>query len=80
MYLSGEHAFRRITNKILYARNPMIKQINNLDPNIPMWFIYGNDTWVDKIGDLAKEVRVDGNVSVKVRNCLALVKFWPTGS
>ncbi len=65
MLLSGETVFRTISNKILFAKYPMIDRIGSLDPNIPIWFIYGNESWVEKTGLRVKELR-DSFVSVKV--------------
>ncbi len=63
--------FITISNKLLYAKYPMIDRIDCLDPNIPIWFIYGNRTWVEKTGLRVKELR-DSYVAVKVSFTLAI--------
>ena len=65
---SGESAFFTLSKYFAWAKNPLIKRISLLDPNIPMTVIYGKNSWM-------KQITVDefiiarggkGNTSVKV--------------
>ncbi len=59
--------FHTLANQFLYAKNPLIQRIDKLDVNIPIWFIYGSDSWIDKTGQKIKELRADeAYVSVEV--------------
>jgi hypothetical protein len=55
--LRGEIAFRTLADRVRYAKNPMVKRIGGLDAKIPIWFIYGSDTWLDKAGYEVKKIR-----------------------
>ncbi len=45
----------------------MIKRVGDIDPKIPIWFIYGNKSWIDKAGGDVKEIRgTYAYVSVKI--------------
>lgn len=66
-----------MADQLRYAKYPMIKRIENLDLSIPIWFIYGKKTWIDKeAGEIVKNMR-DGNayVSVKVNFLSWLLKL-----
>jgi hypothetical protein len=67
--LSGEYGFRVIADQVRYAKNPMIKRIESLDAKVPIWFIYGSKSWIDKEAGLhVKEIRDSfAYVSVKVK-------------
>lgn len=67
---SGEYGFRAIADHVRYAKHPMINRITDLSPNIPIWFIYGNKSWIDKeAGNIVKENRNGiGFVSVEMIN------------
>ena len=30
-----------------FAKSPMIRRIDRVDPSIPIWFIYGSRSWID---------------------------------
>ena len=45
-FLSGEIAFRTISECFLYAKYPMVKRIDSIE-NIPIYFIYGADSWIE---------------------------------
>ena len=63
--LSGEYGFRAISDRG-HAKYPMINRISKLTPNISIWFIYGNKSWITKeTGDIVKGM-CSGFVSVKV--------------
>jgi len=44
---SGETGFMAMADYHGYAKMPMIRRINKVDNNIPIWFIYGSRSWVD---------------------------------
>jgi len=46
-YPSGEAGFRAVAKYFGFAKNPMIKRIDKINTNIPIWFIYGSRSWVD---------------------------------
>ena len=68
MLSSGEDGFRSISEQYGFAKNPMIKRIEKVSANIPIWFIYGSRSWVDcKPGFSAKYIRNRfAYVSVKI--------------
>jgi len=43
---SGEEGFKSLTEFTLFPLNPMIERIGNLDPGIPLSFIFGAQSWV----------------------------------
>lgn len=44
---SGEAGFRAVAKFFGYAKNPMIKRIENVKTHIPIWFVYGSRSWID---------------------------------
>lgn len=50
-----------------WAKDPMIKRIQHLDKRVPITFIYGQNTWMDKsIGELVKKYRPNSFVHIEV--------------
>jgi hypothetical protein len=47
LFESGEYGFKAIAEVFGFAKNPMIRRIQNVDDNIPVWFIYGGRSWID---------------------------------
>lgn len=63
----GESAFTSLVAGYGWAKNPMIKRIQYLDKRVPITFIYGQNTWMDKsIGMMVKNERQNSYVQVKV--------------
>lgn len=45
----------------------MIKRIQNLDERVPITFIYGQNTWMDRnIGEIVKNKRQNSIVHIEV--------------
>ncbi|XP_067131863.1 (Lyso)-N-acylphosphatidylethanolamine lipase-like isoform X1 [Centruroides vittatus] len=64
---SGEVAFKAMTGEFGWAKQPMISRIDSLRPNVPITFIYGSKSWIDKqTGILIKNSRLDSYVNVQV--------------
>lgn len=62
---SGERAFKHLTQKIGYAKNPMICRIGNLNADIPLSFMYGDQTWMDKsCGPKVKDTLQEGQTEL----------------
>lgn len=50
-----------------WAKNPMIKRIHELHNEVPITFIYGQDTWMDQsVADVIKRERTNGVVNIEV--------------
>jgi len=64
---SGESAFHAMMSGFGWAKNPMIKRINELQPNIPITLLYGSRSWVDNTaGEAIKQTRFGSYVNVQV--------------
>ncbi|XP_023244384.1 1-acylglycerol-3-phosphate O-acyltransferase ABHD5-like isoform X3 [Centruroides sculpturatus] len=64
---SGEVAFKAMTGEFGWAKQPMISRIDSLRPDVPITFIYGSKSWIDKqTGILIKNSRLDSYVNVQV--------------
>lgn len=62
---SGEVGFKNLTFKIGFAKNPMILRIGDLQKGLPVSFVYGARTWMDKnCGNEAQQKLPDNNVQV----------------
>lgn len=73
IYFSGESAFHSLLTGFGWAKNPMIKRVQNINNNVPITFIYGQDTWMDQsIAEIVKKERLNGIVNIEVlqNNCL----------
>lgn len=63
----GESAFTSLVTGFGWSKNPMIKRIQYLDKRVPITFIYGQNTWMDKnIGETVKKIRQNCYVHVEV--------------
>ena len=45
---SGEHGFHVLTQNHAWARDPLIERLTDLPTSVPLTFIYGEHTWMDK--------------------------------
>lgn len=45
---TGEIAFHNMLEGLGYAKYPMIKRVHQLDKKVPITFLYGSETWMDK--------------------------------
>lgn len=64
---SGEAAFKTLSVGLGWARNPMLLRIADIDKNLPMTFIYGAETWMDRTcGYQTKYIRNESHVDVKI--------------
>ena len=43
---SGETAFSNVSQYLEYSKNPLIRRIKDLDKNLPITVLYGEDSWV----------------------------------
>lgn len=63
---SGEIAFKTLSHEG-WAKNPMIKRIDRLDPAIDLTFIYGERSWIDRQPGLQiKQLCTERSVEVHV--------------
>ncbi|XP_040165965.1 (Lyso)-N-acylphosphatidylethanolamine lipase-like [Anopheles arabiensis] len=64
---SGETGFCAIQKNFGWPINPMLKRIDQIDPTIPMTFIYGSESWIDfEAGEVTKQKRAGSFVQVKI--------------
>ena len=50
-----------------WAKNPIVKRMDKLDPEIPITLIYGSRSWVDNsAGETIKKSRASSYVNVQV--------------
>ncbi|XP_035686495.1 (Lyso)-N-acylphosphatidylethanolamine lipase-like [Branchiostoma floridae] len=63
---SAETAFRTLQSEGWeWAKNPMLPRMTSLDPNVPITFIYGADSWVDsRTGEKTAVLRKDSYVDM----------------
>lgn len=67
LFLSGEIAFQTIADKLRYAKHPMDERILSLREDIPIWFVYGDKSWMEKHQSVfVKENRPGSFVSVEI--------------
>ena len=66
LFYSGEDAFYYLQIPVAWAKRPMLKRIDSeLDPSIPISFIYGNRSWMDpSSGEKIRELRTQSYVRV----------------
>lgn len=63
----GESAFTSLLTGFGWAKNPMINRIQHLDNRVPITFIYGQNTWMDRnIGEMVKKDRPNSYVNIEV--------------
>ncbi|KFM62763.1 Abhydrolase domain-containing protein 4, partial [Stegodyphus mimosarum] len=64
---SGEAAFKAMTDKAGWAKHPMMYRLNNLNAKIPITFVYGSRSWVNRQPGLQiKYSRLNSFVDVQV--------------
>lgn len=65
-FLSGEDAFYHLQIPVAWAKRPMLKRIDSdLDPSVPISFVYGNRSWMDpSTGEKVRELRPHSYVRV----------------
>lgn len=67
IFFRGESAFISLITGYGWAKNPMIKRLQYLDKRVPITFIYGQNTWMDKsIGEMVKKERANSFVHIEV--------------
>lgn len=64
---SGESAFKAMMTQYGWARHPMIRRIGELHQSVPMTFVYGSRSWVDKQpGIRVQRLRQESEVDVEI--------------
>ncbi|KAG7207862.1 hypothetical protein KM043_009461 [Ampulex compressa] len=64
---SGESAFHAMMQGFGWAKNPIVKRMDKLDPEIPITLLYGSRSWVDNsAGETIKQSRLSSYVNVQV--------------
>ncbi|CAH2010785.1 unnamed protein product [Acanthoscelides obtectus] len=64
---SGESAFHAMMSDFGWAKVPIVKRIDKLDPNMPITLLYGARSWVDhSAGDIIKEKRTNSYFKLQV--------------
>lgn len=66
---SGEAAFHCLMTGFGWAKNPMLKRIDSLDPALAITVLYGSRSWVDNsTGQVLSESRPDSKTYVQAIN------------
>uniref|UniRef100_A0A2A4JYT1 1-acylglycerol-3-phosphate O-acyltransferase ABHD5 n=1 Tax=Heliothis virescens TaxID=7102 RepID=A0A2A4JYT1_HELVI len=66
---SGESAFHTLMTGFGWAKNPMVRRVDELDPALPITVLYGSRSWVDNSsGQVLLEHRGPTNTYVQVIN------------
>ena len=66
-YFRGESAFHAMMASFGWAKFPMLHRIPALNPDIPITFIYGARSWIDRFpGQTIKEMRNGSAVDIHV--------------
>ncbi|XP_026740866.1 1-acylglycerol-3-phosphate O-acyltransferase ABHD5 isoform X4 [Trichoplusia ni] len=66
---SGESAFHTLMTGFGWAKNPMMRRLDQLDPALPITVLYGSRSWVDNSsGQVILEHRGHTNTYVQVIN------------
>lgn len=66
---SGESAFHGLMTGIGWAKNPMVKRMDQLHPAVPITVLYGSRSWVDNsTGHILSEYRQNSKTYVQVIN------------
>lgn len=66
-YPSGETAFKAMMTQYGWARYPMVNRITEMHKGVPMTFVYGSKSWVDKQPGLqVQQLREDSEVDVEI--------------
>lgn len=64
---SGEAAFKAMTDEAGWARHPMMYRLNSLDWRLPITFVYGSRSWINRQPGLQiKYSRLNSYVDVQV--------------
>ncbi|XP_060572020.1 (Lyso)-N-acylphosphatidylethanolamine lipase-like isoform X2 [Ruditapes philippinarum] len=64
---SGETAFKTLSLPLGWAKRPMIQRIADIDKNLPITFIYGSRTWMDReCGNQSRYLRTESRVDVEI--------------
>ncbi|KAL1513211.1 hypothetical protein ABEB36_002649 [Hypothenemus hampei] len=64
---SGESAFRAMMSAFGWAKNPMIKRIDNLDDRVPITLLWGLKSWIDHSAeDILKNKRQNSYFNLRV--------------
>lgn len=67
---SGESGFHAMMSGFGWAKNPMVRRIDNLDSKIPITLLWGSKTWIDHSAEeIIRTKRYDSYVNLKV-GCL----------
>ena len=66
VFYRGEDAFYYLQIPVAWAKRPMLKRIDSeLDPSVPISFVYGNRSWMDpSSGEKVRELRPQSYVRV----------------
>ncbi|XP_043208070.1 1-acylglycerol-3-phosphate O-acyltransferase ABHD5-like isoform X1 [Amphibalanus amphitrite] len=62
---SGEVAFHTLSSDFGWAKNPMIRRVGQVDPQVPMTAIYGSRSWIDDCGQKIRGERPGSYVDVE---------------
>lgn len=66
---TGESAFHSMMDGFGWAKNPMIKRVQDVRDNIPITLLYGSRSWVDSAaGDLIQKMRPNSFVDSYIIN------------
>ncbi|XP_064467116.1 1-acylglycerol-3-phosphate O-acyltransferase ABHD5-like isoform X2 [Ornithodoros turicata] len=64
---SGEAAFKAMSTQFGWAKHPMVNRILDLHKGVPMTFIYGSRSWIDKQpGIHVQRLREDSDVDIEI--------------
>lgn len=63
---SGEIGFKNMTEGFGWAKYPMIERMAAIDPSVPITFIYGADSWIDRRTGLSFQGSHKGYVDVQI--------------
>lgn len=68
---TGEEAFRNLSVYFGWTKNPMVLRFLDLDPEVPVTFVYGKTTFITRSpAEHIKKTRINGYVDVQVfDNC-----------
>ncbi|CAK1550738.1 unnamed protein product [Leptosia nina] len=66
---SGESAFHTLMHGFGWAKNPMVRRVDKIHPDLPVTVLYGSRSWVDNsTGQLLTEHRPNSTTYVQVIN------------
>ncbi|CAH1163557.1 unnamed protein product [Phaedon cochleariae] len=66
-YPSGESAFRSMMSDFGWAKNPIVRRIDQLRAEIPITLLYGSRSWIDhSAGEIIKEKRIHNYFKLQV--------------